>query len=455
MRARFISLLALAVATGCSSTPAAAPDDEPVGSASVALTEIPPDVACVRITVTGSTRKDARAFDVGAGRSSTLSMANLPLGNVTFLGEAFPSACNAVATESPPSWVSDPTPARLVPGALVNVAISMHRSGRAGVSVGFDDDGGVTRRVTTLAGAAGKSASLDGVGALARFVQPVGITADNQGNLYVVDGGTTIRKVVIASGQVTTIAGVAGVEGDVDGVGAAARLAGATGITFAQDCAYFVEPAVVRRLCPSSRAVTTIAGNAAAPGNADGPAELARFSWLSGIAADERGVLFAIDSATSTVRRIDSGVVSTVAGVAGVHQTFDGVGTGATFTHPTSIAADGIGHLFVIDGDNAGSLRRIDVASGAVTTVASVGTRASSIAAGFLLYLTNDAANTVSEIDPLESRVSVVAGVGGQAGGTDGSGAQARFFAPRGVAVDRAGTVYVSDTANSTIRKLQ
>ncbi|MFJ1288471.1 hypothetical protein ACIKQ4_20380, partial [Acinetobacter baumannii] len=95
-------------------------------------------------------------------------------------------------------------------------------------------------------------------------------------------------------------------------------------------------------------------------------------------------------------------------GVAGVHQTFDGVGTGATFTHPTSIAADGIGHLFVIDGDNAGSLRRIDVASGAVTTVASVGTRASSIAAGFLLYLTNDAANTVSEIDPLESRVSVV-----------------------------------------------
>jgi hypothetical protein len=107
MRARWPLLLSLplASAAGCSSSTTAGVDD-PVASASVALTQIPADVACVRITVTGSTRRDVRAFDVAAGGTATLSMADLPLGAVTFLGEAFSSACAAVGPASAPSWVA-------------------------------------------------------------------------------------------------------------------------------------------------------------------------------------------------------------------------------------------------------------------------------------------------------------------------------------------------------------
>ena len=78
--------------------------------------------------------------------------------------------------------------------------------------------------VTTLAGTAGQSGSADGTGAAARFNGPNGIASDGAGNLYVADSDNyTIRKVVIATGAVTTFAGAAGQSGSTDGTGAAAR----------------------------------------------------------------------------------------------------------------------------------------------------------------------------------------------------------------------------------------
>src|SRR6185369_5932983 len=76
----------------------------------------------------------------------------------------------------------------------------------------------LTRSVTTFAGSAtGK----DGTGASATFINPAGITNDGT-NLYVTDGDNTIRKIVIASGEVFTLAGTPGVYGSADGTGAAA-----------------------------------------------------------------------------------------------------------------------------------------------------------------------------------------------------------------------------------------
>src|SRR6185436_6463387 len=81
-----------------------------------------------------------------------------------------------------------------------------------------------TRAVSTLAGVADLTGDANGTGTAARFNAPGGVVADGAGNLYVADtGNNTIRKIVIATRAVTTIAGTAGLVGGSDGTGAAAR----------------------------------------------------------------------------------------------------------------------------------------------------------------------------------------------------------------------------------------
>ncbi len=88
-----------------------------------------------------------------------------------------------------------------------------------------------TVNVTHLAGTLGGAGSLDNTGAAARFSNPSGITGDGT-NLYVADTyNHTIRKIVIATGEVTTLAGTAGMSGSLDNTGAAARFYRPYGIT--------------------------------------------------------------------------------------------------------------------------------------------------------------------------------------------------------------------------------
>src|SRR4029079_14353142 len=82
-----------------------------------------------------------------------------------------------------------------------------------------------TGEITTFAGSTfGVAGPTDGVGTDALFNSPNGITADGMGNLYVSDGAnSTVRKIVIATAEVTTLAGTPGRFGGDDGIGAAAR----------------------------------------------------------------------------------------------------------------------------------------------------------------------------------------------------------------------------------------
>jgi sugar lactone lactonase YvrE len=84
--------------------------------------------------------------------------------------------------------------------------------------------------VTTLAGCAGYAGSVDGAGSAARFSKPYGVAVDSAGNVFVSDSvNSTIRKVT-SMGVVTTIGGVAGVEGGADGIGSFANFAYPEGI---------------------------------------------------------------------------------------------------------------------------------------------------------------------------------------------------------------------------------
>ncbi len=139
------------------------------------------------------------------------------------------------------------------------------------------------------------------------------------------------------------------------------------------------------------------------------------FNGPSGIAVDPAGTVYVADTLNDVIRQVTAaGSVSTVAGAVGASGSADGTGTAARFAGPQGLALDGSGHLYVADTNND-TIRRIDLASGAVVTVAGT------------------------------------AGVGGSA---DGSGSQAQFLFPSGVAADAAGNVFIADTDNSTIRKL-
>ncbi len=274
--------------------------------------------------------------------------------------------------------------------------------------------------VTTLAGKAMFVGSTDGTGAAARFGFPVGITTDGT-NLYVADSDySTIRKIVVATGVVTTLAGVPqnpviGCTGSADGTGAAAGFCFPQGITTDGTNLYVADTGndTIRKIVIATGAVTTLAGHATVPGFADGTGAAATFNQPQGLATDGVNVYVA-DTFNETIRKIviATGAVTTLAGQATVPGFADGTGAAATFFAPSGITTDDT-NLYVGDYGND-IIRKISIATGAVTTLAGQAT-----VPGF----------------------------------TDGTGAAATFSYPYGVAID--GTdLYVADSHNDTIRKI-
>ena len=192
-------------------------------------------------------------------------------------------------------------------------------------------------------------------------------------------------------------------------------------------------------------------------GTEDGVGSAAGFAAPRGLVADAAGNLFVADTINCTIRKITpDGNVTTLAG--GVRQigNVDGNGSDARFYNPAAIAIDAAGNLFIADTLN--SAVRILSPSGDVTTLAG-----RSAGLGRLEGIAVDLAGTVYVADPVshiiqkispDGVVTDVAGLRGNVGSTDGAGAQARFYQPRGLAVDPSGNVYVADTYNHSIRKI-
>jgi sugar lactone lactonase YvrE len=226
--------------------------------------------------------------------------------------------------------------------------------------------------VTTIAGTPGSSGSADGTGGSARFSNPSNIAVDAAGNLYVVDSGNqTVRKITPA-GVVTTLAGTAGMKGDADGVGTAARFNQPWGI--AVDAAGNVYVAdtqnyLIRKITPTGT-VTTLAGTRGMRGRADGDRATASFLGPRGLTVDTAGNLYITDwygppapmlAETSTlIRKVtQGGAVSTVAG------NISNGPDAAAFTDTHTIAVDSVGNAYVAAHQN---IRKISP-QGAVSTV--------------------------------------------------------------------------------------
>ena len=321
--------------------------------------------------------------------------------------------------------------------------------------------------VTTLAGLAGRTSSVDGNATSARFQDPYAVAADGSGNLYVADATDHSIRKITSTGVVTTLAGKRGSFGSTDGSGSAARFSGPLGIAADSAGNVFVADtgnSTVRKITAAG-AVTTLAGTAGLVGSNDGTGAAARFSGPYGIAVDGTGNLFVVES-SAVVRKVTAaGVVTTVAGTSGANGFTNGAGTAARFSVPFDIAVDGAGNLYISDHGNH-AVRMINSA-GVVTTLAGTGSMGkvdgSGTAASFKFPsgLAADSAGNVylADTDNQVLRkitsagvVTTIAGTGAL-GSADGTGTAASFYNPKDVAVDSQGNLYVVDRGNHTIRK--
>ncbi len=138
---RSLASLSLLVAFGATGCLAGGPDDELLGSAQAAITQVPPMVSCIQIVAMGS-KTVTDSFQVSPGQSSVVTMPALPVGAVTFTASAYNQNCNAVTAASVPSWLSDPTTVTLVAGKTANLTLNLRQNASASVGVNFQSDGG-------------------------------------------------------------------------------------------------------------------------------------------------------------------------------------------------------------------------------------------------------------------------------------------------------------------------
>jgi sugar lactone lactonase YvrE len=269
-----------------------------------------------------------------------------------------------------------------------------------------------------VAGTPGVPGSADGTGAAARFTHPYGMAIDSSGNIYIADKNNDVIRKMTPAGVVTTIAGLAGTTGFVDGTGSAAEFNRPNDVAVDKSGNLWVADTgndTIRKITPAG-VVTTPLGTAGSASSTDGTGSAALFSGPAGICVDATGTdLYIADTGNSIIRKvvISTLLSTTYMGTAGTLGYLDGTGAGAEFNNPIGITIDSGGNLYIADTNN-NVIRKV-TSSAVSSTLAG-----SSTASGF----------------------------------TDGTGVFALFNSPRGVAVDSAGNVYVTDSANSTIRMI-
>ena len=310
---------------------------------------------------------------------------------------------------------------------------------------------------------------------MARLDAPFGMSVDSAGNIYVADANnSTIRKITPA-GVTSTLAGLAGHDGSADGVGDQARFFFPKGVAVdSLGNVYVVDSNnYTIRMVTSGGKVTTIAGQAGVAGSADGAGSAARFDFPIGIALDGDSILYVADGVDNTIRKIvlapgALAVVSTFAGTPGQSGNVDGTGSAARFTAPSGVAVDSLGNVFVADTLDQ-TIRKITPGAVVKTFAGLAGTNGRldgtgtdarfNAPAGIAIdksdniFVADSANETIRQITP-GAFVTTPYGTVGEAGNVDGVGNAAQFNKPRGVTVAASGNIYVADNHNNTIRRI-
>jgi trimeric autotransporter adhesin len=224
------------------------------------------------------------------------------------------------------------------------------------------------------------TAGFDGDGSSAtdaKLYIPQGINVDTSGNIYISDGGNhRIRKVDKSTGNILTIAGNGnpGMGGD-NGPATSAQLNGPAGICVYNNYLYIADymNKRVRRVNLETNIITTVAGNGTNGYSGDG--EAATTAQLNGaidVTCDADGNVFVADTWNGVVRKVDvsTGIISTVAGTGtSGYSGDDGQATNAQLKELVGLFVDNDHNLFIADYRN-GAIRKVNGNTGIITTVA-------------------------------------------------------------------------------------
>jgi len=328
--------------------------------------------------------------------------------------------------------------------------------------------------ISTVAGNGDKDYSGDGEQATdAQLNCPYGVAVDGAGNIYIADRfNSRIRKVDI-NGIISTVAGNGnwGYSGD-GGQAINARLSSPYGVTVDEEGNIYIADRgnnCIRKV-DSNGIISTVAGNGNWGYYGDGgQATFAKLKLPNGVAIDGVGNLYIADGDNNRIRKVDTnGIISTVAGNGTEHYFGDGgQATDAQISRSNGVAIDGSGNIYIADGDNH-CIRKVDQ-NGIISTVVGNGLEGYSgdngLAANARLdkpedvavdeagniYIVDKDRYCIRKVDT-NGIISTIAGGTWGSSGDGGSATDAELQSPSGVAVDYDGNIYIADTISNRIR---
>jgi uncharacterized repeat protein (TIGR01451 family) len=317
-----------------------------------------------------------------------------------------------------------------------------------------------------LAAGSGASGIGDGGAATsAELLNASGVAVDPFGNLFISDSGNQrIRRV--SAGIISTVAG--GASGDAVAVPFATFLWPSSMVEDHSGNIYISDGTPWIHMIGPSGSISTVAGTGVSGYSGDnGPATAARLSTVSGLAVDSNGALYIADSGNNRIRKVSGEIITTVAGN-GSPLCPSPFLPALSLCYPQGIAIDSLGNLYIADSGNHRILQMAP--GGTVTTVAGNGYQGYSgddgpatsaqlnfpggiaVDAAGNLYLADTGNNSIRKVNS-KGVITTVAG-SGIAGfaGDDGAATAARLNSPASVALDSAGNLYIADQLNNRIR---
>ncbi len=319
--------------------------------------------------------------------------------------------------------------------------------------------------------------SIDGATSEARIGEPRGLAFHPDGLVFFTDRvGENVRVLDLHAGVVSTAFGSEGdgQPGFEDGSGTQARLHKPTGLFVQGETLYIADSDndAIRAADLATGALVTLAG-IGINGNADGPGDEASFSWPVDLVVAPDGDLYVVDPGGHCLRRVDLDddeyTVTTAAGAVGNAGHDDGVGGVVRMSEPRGLTRGDGRTAWIVDTYNL-AMRTLDLDTAEVTTVAGTpetyghddgfGADAHFMtpsAGAWLdgkLYIVGTESHTVRVLDAATAEVRTLAGQPVLPGYVDGIGGSARFKLPRDIVVGSDGALYVLETGNRAIRRV-
>ena len=330
--------------------------------------------------------------------------------------------------------------------------------------------------ISTVAGG-GLTLGDGGLATAAKLNWPQDAAVDGAGNLYIADRSNhRIRKVDVSTRNISTVAGSGtfGYGGDGGPATAtAAKLNQPFSVAVDSSGNLYIADRLnqrIRKVDASMSNISTLAGTGTAGYGGDGgPAAMAQLNNPRGVAVDGAGNVYIADTFNHLIRKVSA--AGTIAAAAGTDNVGDGGTAAAAYLRwPFDTAVDGAGNLYIADGYNH-RIRKVD-AAGTITTVAGTGTAGYGGDAGPAtaaqlnspygvavdssgnLYIADTFNNRIRKVDAAGTITTVAGTGGGGFGGDGGEATMARISFPNRVALDGAGNLYIADTYNDRIRKV-